>query len=136
MEARWWDIVSPLPPSDADHSGAVPRDKLSQLVETFAGHNLVVAGVVTHVVDLQPNGIQEDSANEVDSGALHLNDAVDADSEQGGEEIALHLEPDSIALHTAVMVVEQQILGHVGPSWTIFNEKLGMALLLRVADGS
>ncbi|KAI4312862.1 hypothetical protein MLD38_037652 [Melastoma candidum] len=102
LQARWWDIVSPLPPSDGDHSGVVPRDKLSQLVETFAGHVLVVASVVTQVVDLQPNGIQEDSANEVDSGALHLNDAVDADSEQGGEEIALDLEPDSIVLHKAV----------------------------------
>ncbi|KAI4312861.1 hypothetical protein MLD38_037651 [Melastoma candidum] len=61
-----------------------------------------IASVVTQVVDLQPNGIQEDSANEVDSGALHLNDAVDADSEQGGEEIALDLEPDSIVLHKAV----------------------------------
>ena len=47
-------IVSPLPPSNAYPSQAVPREDLCNLVETIACHNHIVARIMAHISTLHP----------------------------------------------------------------------------------
>lgn len=121
-------IVSPFPPSDADSSQAITREKLSQFVEPTARHYIRMPRIMPHISALDPQHTQKHSGTQMDQNALTFHNPI--------HHKAHHYSNRNQRIHSHMpFLLEQTLLGEFRRQSPVVLGNLRHLEILKVESG-